>query len=337
VIKVTRPKVFVARRLPEPALEVLGRETDFEMNKDDRVLTKEEIMEGVKDKDALLCLLTDKIDAEIMDAGNRLKVISNYAVGFDNIDVEEATKRGIAVTNTPGVLTETTADLTWALMLAVARRIVEADGFIRAGKWRGWAPMQFLGTDVHGKTLGIVGLGRIGAAVAKRAVGFNMKTVYYDARRNEGLEKELGIKYAPLDELLKISDFVTIHVPLLPTTHHLIGERELGLMKPTAYLINTSRGQVIDERALIKALKGRKIAGAALDVFEREPEVPKELIEMSNVVLTPHIGSASVETRTKMAMMAVENLLSVLRGEIPKNLVNHGVIEKLGLKGASDK
>lgn len=332
-----RPKVFVTRRLPEPALEVLGKETDFEINPEDRVLTKKEIIAGVKDKDALLCLLTDKIDSEIMDASSRLKVISNYAVGFDNIDVKEATKRGIAVTNTPGVLTETTADLTWALLLAVARRIVEADNFVRAGKWKGWAPMQLLGTDVHGKTLGIVGLGRIGAAVARRAIGFNMKIVYYDERRNEEAEKELGIKHVTLDELLKTSDFVTIHVPLLPTTHHLIGERELNMMKPTAYLINTARGPVIDERALIKALQERKIAGAALDVFEREPEVPQELIKMSNVILVPHIGSASVETRTKMAMIAVENLLAVLRGEIPKNLVNPEVIEKLGLKGAGHR
>jgi len=323
----SKPKVFVTRRLPKLALELLGKETDFELNPEDRVLRKGEIIAGVKEKDALLCLLTDKVDAEVMDASGRLKVISNCAAGFDNIDVNAATKKGIVVTNTPGVLTETTADLTWALLMAVARRIVKSDEYVRTGKWDSWAPMLFLGEDVHGKTLGIIGLGRIGSAVARRAKGFDMKVLYHDVQREERLEKELGIKYVSLDELLRESDFITCHVPLLPSTHHLIGERELKLMKRSAYLINTSRGPVVDELALVKSLEEGQIAGAALDVFENEPRVPRELIKMDNVVLTPHIGSASVETRTKMAMMAVENLLSVLKGKVPPNLVNPEILK----------
>lgn len=323
----SKPKVFVTRRLPKLALELLGKETDFEVNPEDRVLKKEEIIAGVKEKDALLCMLTDKVDAEVMDASRRLKVISNCAVGFDNIDVNAATKKGIAVSNTPGVLTETTADLTWALLMAVARRIVKADEYVRTEKWDGWAPMLFLGEDVHGKTLGIIGLGRIGLAMARRAKGFDMKVLYHDVRRKERLEKELGIKYVSFDELLRESDFITCHVPLLPSTYHLIGERELKLMKRSAYLINTSRGPVVDELALVKSLEEGQIAGTALDVFENEPRIPKELIKMDNVVLMPHIGSASVETRTKMATIAVENLLSVLRGKVPPNLVNPEIIK----------
>ena len=328
-----KPKVFVTRKLPA-GLELLGEETELEVNPEDRALKREELIEGVKGKDALLCLLMDKIDAEVMEASGRLKVISNYAVGFDNIEVAEATKRGIAVTNTPGVLTETTADLAWAILMSVARRVVESDRFLRAGKWKEWAPSLFLGRDVFGKILGIIGLGRIGAAMARRAKGFDMKVLYYNPRRKEELEEELGVEYVSLEELLKRSDFVTLHVPLLPGTRHLIGERELGLMKPTAFLVNTSRGPVVDEKALIKALQEGRIAGAALDVYEEEPKVPQALMALDNVVLVPHIGSASVETRTKMALMAVENLLAVLKGKVPPNLVNPEVIERLGLKAA---
>jgi glyoxylate reductase len=325
-------KVFVTRSLPGPALEVLKQKCEVEVNPEDRVLTRNELIEGVKGKDGLLCLLTDKIDAEVMDAaGPDLKVISNYAVGYDNIDVDEATKRGIAVTNTPGVLTETTADLTWAILMAVARRIVEADNFLRTGQWRGWAPSLMLGHDVYGKTLGIVGLGRIGRAVAKRARGFDMRVLYYDVKRDEQAEREVGVIYTSLESLLKESDFVSIHAPLTEKTRHLIGEKELRLMKPTAFLVNAARGPLVDEAALIRALKEKWIAGAALDVFEKEPYVPPELIQMKNVVLVPHIGSASVETRSKMAMMAVENLLAVLEGKIPPNLVNPEVVQKLNL------
>ena len=316
-------KVFVTRRIPEPGLEMLREKCEVEVNPEDRVLTKEEIIEGVKGKDALLCLLTDDIDEEIMDANPNLKVISNYAVGFNNIKVEEATKRGLPVTNTPGVLTETTADMAWALLMAVGRRIVESDKFTRAGKFKGWGPMLLLGYDIYGKTLGLVGLGRIGEAMVKRAHGFDMKVLYYDAnRRSPEDEKELGIEYRELDQLLAESDYVSLHVPLLPSTHHLIGERELGLMKKTGILINTARGPVVDEKALVKALQDGEIAGAGLDVYENEPALEPGLIDLDNVVLAPHTASATRETRTKIATMAAENLLAALEGKIPPNIVN---------------
>jgi glyoxylate reductase len=324
------PKVFVTRKLPEVALDELRKKCEVEINPEDRVLTKGEIIKGVKGKDALLCLLTDRIDAEVMDAAN-LKVISNYAVGVDNIDVKAATERGIPVTNTPGVLTETTADLAWALLMAIARRIVEADKFLRTGQWKGWGPMQFLGNDIYGKTLGIIGLGRIGSAVARRARGFDMKVLYYSRTRKRDLEKELGVEYRPFEEVIKNSDFITLHVPLLPETRHMIGRKEFEMMKPTACLINTSRGPVVDEKALADALEKKQIAGAALDVYEQEPKVNERLIRLDNAVLLPHIGSASVETRTKMARMAVENLLAVLEGRVPPNLVNKEVLEKVSL------
>lgn len=320
-----RAKVFVTRKLFDEAISLIEEYADVEVyESEEEPAPYDLILEKVRDIDGLLCLLTDKIDARIIEAGERLKVISNYAVGYDNIDVEVATKRGIYVTNTPGVLTETTADLAWAILMAIARRVVEADKYVRAGRWvHAWGPKMMLGSDVHGKTLGIVGLGRIGSAVARRAKGFNMRVIYYDVFRREDLERELGLEYKPLEELLKEADYVTLHVPLTKETYHLIGERELNLMKPTAYLINTSRGAVIDQKALYKALKERRIAGAALDVFEKEPIDPDDpLLELDNVVLTPHIGSASIETRKKMAMIAAENLVSVLRGVEPPNLVN---------------
>ena len=330
-----RAKVFVTRKLFDEAISLIEEYADVEVyESEEEPAPYDLILEKVRDIDGLLCLLTDKIDARIIEAGERLKVISNYAVGYDNIDVEAATKRGIYVTNTPGVLTETTADLTWAILMAIARRVVEADKYVRAGRWvHAWGPKMMLGSDVHGKTLGIVGLGRIGSAVARRAKGFNMRVIYYDVFRREELERELGLEYKPLEELLKEADYVTLHVPLTKETYHLIGERELGLMKTTAYLINTSRGAVIDQKALYKALKERRIAGAALDVFEKEPIDPDDpLLELDNVVLTPHIGSASVETRKKMAMIAAENLVSVLKGVEPPNLVNPEVREVRPLK-----
>ena len=320
-----RAKVFVTRRLFDEAISLIEEYADVEVyDSEEEPAPYDLILEKVRDIDGLLCLLTDKIDARVIEAGERLKVISNYAVGYDNIDVEAATKRGIYVTNTPGVLTETTADLAWAILMAIARRVVEADKYVRAGRWvHAWGPKMMLGSDVHGKTLGIVGLGRIGSAVARRAKGFNMRVIYYDVVRREDLEGELDLEYKPLEELLKEADYITLHVPLTKDTYHLIGERELNMMKPTAYLINTSRGAVIDQRALYRALKERRIAGAALDVFEKEPiDQDDPLLELDNVVLTPHIGSASVETRKKMAMMAAENLVSVLRGVEPPNLVN---------------
>jgi len=266
----------------------------------------------------------------VMDAaGPQLKIIANYAVGFDNIDVDAATKRGIMVSNTPGVLTDTTADLAWALILATARRVVEGDKFLRHGKFKGWKPMLLLGTDVHHATLGIIGFGNIGKAVARRAIGFDMKVIYYSAHRAPlEVEEKLDVEYRSLDDLLREADFISIHVPLTKETQHLIGERELKMMKKEAYLINTARGPIVDEKALAKALKEGWIRGAGLDVFEREPEVEPELLELDNVVLLPHLGSASYDTRAKMATMAAENVVSALNGEVPPNLVNREVVKR---------
>ena len=323
-----KPKVFVTRKIPQPGLDLLEKEFDVEINPHDRVLTKDEILDGVKGKDALLCLLTDEIDEEVMDSEKNIKIISNYAVGFNNIDVNAATKRKIPVTNTPGVLTDTTADLAFTLMTAVARRISEADRFVRAGKFKGWAPMLLLGEDIYKRTLGIIGFGRIGQAVAKRgAKGFDMKVIYYDALgRNKEAEEELDAEFVELDELLQRSDFVSVHVPLMKETTHLIGEKELRLMKKTAYIINTSRGPVVDEQALVKSLQEGWIHGAGLDVFENEPEIEPGLLELDNAVLLPHIGSASTEARTKMATMAAQAVVDIMNNKIPENIVNKEVL-----------
>jgi len=322
-------KVYITRRIPQPGIDMIVKEHEVEINPYDRVLTREELLKAVKGKDGILTLLTDRIDTAVFDAaGPQLKVVSNYAVGYDNIDVNEATRRRIVVTNTPGVLTETTADLAWTLIMSVARRIVEADRFTRAGRYDGWAPMLFLGQDIFGKTLGIIGMGRIGQAVARRAKGFNMKVIYNDLKRiPEELEKELNATFVSLDELLENSDFVSLHTFLSPETHHLINEDRLKKMKKTAYLINTSRGPVVDESALVKALKEGWIAGAGLDVYEFEPKLTPGLVECENTVLLPHIASASVETRTKMATMAAENLLAVLANKRPPNPVNPEVLK----------
>jgi glyoxylate reductase len=291
---------------------------------------KEEIIRKARNVDALVTLLSDKIDAEVFDAAPKLKIVAQMAVGFDNIDVAEATKRGIYVTNTPGVLTETTADFAWALLMAVARRVVEADKYVRSGQWKvSWHPSMLLGRDVYGATLGIVGAGRIGTAVARRAKGFNMKILYYDVvPMPPEIEKELGAERVDLDTLLKESDFVSIHVPLIKETYHLINEAKLRLMKRTAYLINNSRGPVIDEKALYKALKEGWIAGAALDVFEQEPTpMDNPLLKLDNVVVAPHISSASYETRSRMAEMVAENLVAFFEGRAPPNLVNPEVVK----------
>jgi len=321
---VRKAKVLVTREIPEPGPSIIKEHCEAEWWTREEPPPKEWIIEHIKDKDGLLCLLTDKIDKEVMDAAPHLKVISTYSVGYDHIDVEEATRRGIYVTNTPGVLTETVADLVWALILAVARRVVEADKLVRSGGWKvGWHPCFMLGYDVYGKTLGIVGLGRIGTAVAKRAKGFNMKVIYWSRRRKPDLEKELGLEYRELDDLLREADIVSINVALTKDTYHLMDERRLKLMKKTAILINTARGAVVDEKALYKALKEKWIAGAGLDVFEKEP-IPLDhpFLKLDNVVLTPHIGSASHETRSKMAEIAAKNLVLVLKGEKPLYLVN---------------
>lgn len=314
--------VYVTRLLPPDSMRLLDAACEVvEVNPHDRVLTRPELLDAVHGRDGLLCLLTDTIDEEVLDAAAGIKGIANYAVGYNNIDVAAATRRGIPVSNTPGVLTETTADMAWVLMFAVARRVVEGDRFVRAGKFDGWGPMLLLGSDVHGKTLGIVGAGRIGTAVAARAAGFSMRVVYTDEVRSEALEA-LGARRLALDDVLREADFISLHVPLMPETHHLIGERELNLMKPTAYLINTSRGPVVDEMALVKALQDKRIAGAGLDVFEQEPALAPGLVDLDNVVIVPHIASATVETRTKMGNIAVTNLLAMLRGEDPPHCVN---------------
>lgn len=321
---VKKPKVLLTRLLPQPGINLLKKYFELKINPEDNIMSKEKIIEKIKDKHGLICLLTDKIDAEIMDAGRKLKTIANYAVGFNNIDIDEATKRNIPVTNTPGVLTETTADLVFALILSTARKIVEADRFLRGGKFKGWAPMLFLGNDVYNKTLGIIGFGKIGRAVAQRAKGFHMKIIYHEpVRLSHDIEKKYSAEYKSFDDLLKESDFITIHTPLVESTHHLISEKEFSLMKKTAYLINAARGPIVDEKALVEALKKRKIAGCALDVFEREPDVEKELITIPNTILVPHIGSASIETRTKMALIVAENVIAVLVNKTrPPNIVN---------------
>ena len=322
--------IFITRRLPDIAIKMLEEEHDLQIYDGDAPPSKEEIIAGVKEKDALICLLTDPIDKEVIDASPSLKIIANYAVGYDNIDVEYATKKGIVVTNTPGVLTETVADLTWALMLSIARRICEGDEFMRQGKFKGWAPLLMLGGDIYGKTLGIIGAGRIGKAVAARAIGFDMHVIYYSRHRNEEMEKECNASYVSFDELLRQADFISLHVPLTKETYHMIGWEELNRMKPTAYLINTARGKCVDEEALYKALKQGIIAGAALDVFEHEPSVHDGLKKLKNVVITPHIGSASLETRTKMAEMVAKNVLAVLNGKKAPNCVNNEVYKRMG-------
>ncbi|WXG43665.1 MAG: D-glycerate dehydrogenase [Promethearchaeati archaeon SRVP18_Atabeyarchaeia-1] len=323
-------KVYSTRKLPGEALNLLEENgIDFTFNPKDEPPSEGVLKREVSEVDGLLCLLTEKITPSVIDAGENLKVIANIAVGYDNIDVKRATEKGIFVTNTPGVLTETTADLAWALLMAAARRIVEADKFLRAGKWKiQWNLMFMTGLDVYSKTLGIMGLGRIGQAVAKRAKGFNMKILYHDEKRNPEAEDELGVQYADMETVLKEADFISIHVPLTEKTRGFISDRQLALMKKTAILINTSRGPVIDESALYRALKQGTISGAGLDVFQKEPiDRDNPLIKLENVVLVPHIGSASTETRTKMAVMAVENAISALRGKAPQNLVNPDVLK----------
>lgn len=314
-------KVLVTREIPSPGVELVREVAEVDLWEEDRAIPREVLLERIGDKDGLLCLLTDRVDREVLERGKKLRVVSNYAVGYDNVDVEEAKKREIIVTNTPGVLTETTADLAWALMMAAARRIVEADRYTREGKFTGWSPTLFLGQDVYGKTLGLIGLGRIGGAVARRAKGFAMNVIYYDVVRFEEKERELGVTFTPLETLLQTSDFISIHTPLTPQTYHLIGEKELKMMKKTAVLVNTARGPIIEENALVKALREKWIFAAGLDVYEKEPALTPGLADLPNVVLVPHIGSASVETRSKMAEIAAKNLILALQGKEPLHRV----------------
>jgi glyoxylate reductase len=321
------PKIFITRMIPKSGIDLLSsRGYEVIVSPEDRVLSKEELLDFIKGQnyDAVLCLLTDKIDADVLEASRpSVKIFANYAVGFDNIDREKAKELGIMITNTPDVLTDTVAEHTFALMLAIAHRVVEADKFVRASKYEGWAPMLLLGSDLSRKTLGIVGLGRIGTRVAFHAVkGFDMKVIYYDVKRNEEFEKIYGAVFCEkIDGLLQEADFVSIHVPLIPQTHHLIGETQFKLMKPTAYIVNTSRGPVIDEIALAEALNTKTIAGAAIDVFEFEPKVTPGLLSLDNVILTPHIASATEETRAKMSELAATNIIEALEGRTPPNIL----------------
>jgi glyoxylate reductase len=327
-----RPKILVTQKVPAPAYPLLEAIGDVEANMEEEVIWPyEELLHRGPGHDYIYCLLTDNVDANFLEAcvaaTPRLKMIANMAVGFNNIDVETATRLGVAVSNTPGVLSDTTADLAFALLMATARRIPEAERFLRAGKFKGWGPLLFCGAEVHHSTLGLIGAGRIGKIVTKRASGFEMKVIYYDVHRlSPEDEAALNMMYLPMDDVLKQADFISVHTPYMPSTHHLISERELDLMKPTAIIINTARGPIIDEKALVKALQAGKIAGAGLDVFEHEPAIEPELLTMENVVLLPHIASASLKTRTLMATMASDNIVAHFHGQRPPNVVNPEVL-----------
>ncbi len=327
-----RPKILVTQKVPDPAYPPLEAIGDVEANKEEGVIwSYEELLRRGPGHDYIYSLLTDNIDAQFLEACTvatpRLRMVANMAVGFNNIDIDTATRLGIAVSNTPGVLSDTTADLTFALLMATARRIPEAERFLRAGKYTGWGPLLFCGAEVHHATLGLIGAGRIGKIVAKRASGFDMKVIYY---KPHGLSREdeetYHMTYMPIEDVLRQADFVSIHTPYTLSTHHLIGEHELKMMKPTAILINTARGPIVDEKALVKALQDRTIAGAGLDVFENEPDVEPELLTMENVVLLPHIASASLQTRTLMATMASDSLVAHYKGNRPPNILNPKVL-----------
>ena len=324
-----KPKVYITRDLPERGLKKIKEHFDAEVWPEYAPPPRKVIVDKVATVDALVSLLSDKIDPEVFNAAPKLKIVSQLAVGFDNIDIAEATRRGIYVTNTPEVLTDTTADFAWALLMTIARRVVEADKYVRTGKWKvSWHPAMLSGRDIYGATIGIIGAGRIGYAVAKRAKGFDMRVLFYDVIPRPEMEKDFGAKKVDLDTLLKESDFVSVHVPLMKETHHLVNAQKLSLMKKTAYLINNSRGPVVDEKALYEALRKGQIAGAGLDVFEQEPTpVDNPLLKLDNVVVAPHISSASLETRAKMSEMVAENLVAFFEGKRPPNLVNSDVIK----------
>jgi len=320
-------KVVITRKIPDAGINLLEEYFDqVKIISDGDFCNRKHLLNEINNADALLCLLTEKIDKDVIDAGENLKIIANYAVGYNNIDLEHATRKGIYVTNTPDILTETTADLAFCLLMAAARRIGEAERFTRAGKFKSWGPRLLCGQDIYGKTLGIIGMGRIGTAVARRgASGFNMNILYYDTSVPENLS--FSAKKVELNELLTQSDFISLHVPLVDATYHLIGEKEFSMMKPTAVLINTSRGPVVDENALVKALQQKILYAAGLDVYENEPEIPRTLKTLDNVIITPHIGSASIETRDGMAEMAARNIIDTFQGKVPEQLVNRDVLK----------
>jgi lactate dehydrogenase-like 2-hydroxyacid dehydrogenase len=317
-----KPRVVVTRRIPDDGIAVLRSHFDVDENRDDRPYTPAELAARAREADALVALLTDRIDEALLAQCPRLKVVANVAVGYDNVDLAAAARHGVAVTNTPGVLTDATADFAFALLLATARRVVEADRYVRDGRFHGWLMMGFLGGDLVDATLGLAGFGRIGQAVARRGRGFGMQIIYTDEQpASPAVEEALDAHRVDKATLLERSDYLSLHLPLLPSTRHFIAEPELRAMKRTAYLINTSRGPVVDEAALARALRDGEIAGAGLDVFEREPEVNPELVALENVVLAPHIASATVGTRTKMALIAAENAIAAVSGATPPNLV----------------
>lgn len=319
-----RFKVYITRRIPREGIDLLRRVADVDVNPLDAPLDREKLLAAAADYDGILGVLTDKIDARFMDAAKNLKGYANYAVGFDNIDLPEATRRKLPVSNTPGVLTDATAECAWALLFAVARRVVETDALMRAGKWPGWGPLQFIGGDVRGKTLGIVGAGRIGTAMALMSRGFDMKVLYTSSsgRINGVLKSELDARLVPFDQLLAEADFISIHTPLTPLTRHLFDADAFSRMKDTAYIINTGRGPVIDENALVAALRRGDIAGAGLDVYENEPAMAPGLAGLDNAVVLPHIGSATKSARTGMAAMAARNLIAMLKGQRPETCLN---------------
>jgi glyoxylate/hydroxypyruvate/2-ketogluconate reductase len=318
-----KPKVLVTREVFDETLEFLARHCEVESNQQDVALAPEQLAQKLADKEGVMCALTDRIDVGLLDRCPRLRVVANIAVGYNNIDLAACSARGVMATNTPGVLDDSTADLAWALILGAARRITELERRVRAGEWKGWRLKQWLGVDVHHATLGIIGMGRIGQAIARRASGFDMQVLYHNRNRiDPGVERKVGARYVDREVLLKQSDFVVLQVPYSPSTHHMIGAAELKLMKPTAILINSTRGGVVDDAALIEALASGRIRAAGLDVFENEPALNPAFLALDNVVLMPHIGSSTEATRRAMAMTAARNLSAALSGEKPPNLLN---------------
>ena len=323
-----RANVYITRMIPQETIDELKKLHDVEVNELDRALTREELLKAVKGRDAIISLLTETIDGDVLDsAGPQCKIVANYAVGFNNFDLMAATERGVVMTNTPGVLDDATATHAWALLLTTARRISESERYVRDGKWEGWAPMAFIGQDVDGKTLGVAGLGRIGKKFAKKGIAFDMDIIYTNEHRDLAFEKEFNARFVDKETLLKESDYLSLHLPLLADTKHYIGEKELGKMKPTAILINAARGPLIDEKALVQALKNKVIFAAGLDVFEDEPKLAPGLVELENAVIVPHIASATIQTRLAMGKIAINNVISVLNGEAPQTCINPEVLK----------
>jgi glyoxylate reductase len=319
----SKPKVYLTRKLTDQAMEYLSANCELRYWDGDDAVPREVLLREVRDVEGILSMLADPMNEEVFKAAPKLKVVSNMAVGFDNIDVPLATNRGIMVSNTPGVLTEATADMAWALLMASARRIGEADKLVRAGEWQGWSPLFMCGQDVYGSTLGIIGMGRIGLAVARRAKGFGMQVIYNKRNRDLEAEQELGLQYVSLEDLLKNSDYVSVHCPLTPETKHMLGEKEFAMMKPTAILVNTARGAVIDEEAMYRALRDKLIWAAGLDVFNREPiSADHPLLALNNVVVAPHLGSATYNTRSEMAMISARAVIQGVTGHVPEFLLN---------------